>query len=77
MQLRMHQLRNSQKEQCNTEMERVAAPVPASAHYRWRVTIPDGSTFEVCCLPELAAVDMGELYPGTALEPLPESPGET
>jgi hypothetical protein len=47
-----------------------------SAYYRWRVTLPDGTPFEVCCLPSTTAAEMRALYPGAALKPLSDSPNE-
>ena len=46
---------------------------PDVARYRWRVTLPGGSPFEVCALPELTRAEMAALYPGTTLEPLPDA----
>src|SRR5690349_6666750 len=45
----------------------------ATAHYRWRVTLPDGTPFEVCCLPETSAAEMRTLYAGARVESLPDS----
>jgi len=47
-----------------------------TAHYRWCVTLPDGSALEVCCLPELRAAEMQERYPRARLMPLPNSLNE-
>lgn len=49
----------------------ILAELAEAAHYRWRVTLRDGSLFEACCLPETTAAEMRELYPGTTLEPWP------
>jgi len=45
-------------------------------HYRWRVVMADGQRKEICALPELTRDELRELYPGTTLEPLPDSPSE-
>jgi hypothetical protein len=44
-----------------------------AAHYRWRVTVSDGTPFEVCCLPEITAAEMHALYAGARVEPLDDS----
>jgi hypothetical protein len=45
-------------------------------HYRWRVTLPDGTPFEVCCLPETTAAEMRAVYAGATVAPLPDSAAE-
>jgi hypothetical protein len=47
---------------------------PAAAHYRWGVILPDGSQFEVCCLPETTAEEMEVLYHGATVLPLRDAP---
>jgi hypothetical protein len=48
----------------------------SGTYYRWRVILADGVPLEVCCLPELTAAEMCELYPGTTLAPLPRDLSE-
>ena len=45
-------------------------------HYRWRVTLPDGSALEVCCLPEMTTGELARCYPCARLMPLPGSPAK-
>jgi hypothetical protein len=52
----------------------VAAASPARAHYRWRVTLPGGTPFEVCCLPEVTTAEMQELYRGATVLSLHDAP---
>ena len=51
------------------------APVsePTGAHYRWRVILADGTPFEVCCLPELTASEIRDLYLGANVAPLSDA----
>lgn len=53
----------------------VAAPNVAP-RYRWRVSLPDGTRLEVCCLPQLTAAEMLERYADARLVPLPDAPTE-
>ena len=39
-------------------------------YWRWQVTYPDGSGFEVRTLPEATYAEALTLWPGAALEPL-------
>jgi hypothetical protein len=59
------------------EMQPVATVAVASrandeACYRWRVIGSRCGVYEVCCLPELTAAEVRELYPGATVEPLPD-----
>jgi len=38
------------------------------------VTLPDGTPFEVCCLPETTAAEMAMLYRGATILPLRDAP---
>jgi hypothetical protein len=58
----------------NSEPLKVATCLPELPHYRWRVFLADGTPFEVCCLPELTAAEMRELYPGVTITTLPDAP---
>ena len=42
---------------------------------RWRVTTAAGASLEVLFTPDATAQQVVELYPGAALEPLPEEAG--
>jgi hypothetical protein len=52
----------------------ILAELANAKHYRWLVTLPDGTPFEVCCLPELTPAEMALLYRGTTVSPLRDAP---
>ncbi len=59
----------------------IATTVPTDdgARYWWRVSYPDGRSFDFCALPEQDRQQVRDWYPGAVAEPLPNDvpAGET